>query len=146
MNLEMPLEDMDLSSIPMDFRHNCKYLCQLIDCKGKNDLVISPLQEVLAHRKYEKTTKLGKRHKSILRKILEGIDQDDNECFDPPVPAELEASIRVKPRRLRLPWEAEALRKIDLWRKDVRELVEKLSPKTVAEIIRPHDLSGPSGR
>ena len=37
----------------------------------------------------------------------------------PPVPAELEASIRIKRRSVWLPWEAEAIRKIERWREDL---------------------------
>jgi hypothetical protein len=145
MSVEMPHEDMDLSSIPADFRHNCKFLCQLIECKDKNDLVISPLQELLHGRADKKPTELNKRQKTILKKILEGLERQDIECFDPPVPAELEASIRVKPRRCRLPWEAEAIRKIDLWRKDVRHMVERLSPGRVTELINQPPFGSPCG-
>ncbi len=129
MNLEMHYEDMDLSSIPMDFRHNCKFLCQLIECKSKNDLVVGPLQKLLKNRDQRIPQELNRRQKAILKRIIEGLNLDDLESFDPPVPEELEASIRVKPRRGRLPWEAEAIRKIDLWRKDVKVLCERIAPK-----------------
>lgn len=136
MNLEMHYEDMDLSSIPMDFRHNCKFLCQLIECKSKNNMILEPLQTLLRNRDQKIPQALNRRQKTILKRIIEGLNLDDAESFDPPVPEELEASIRVKPRGGRLPWEAEAIRKIDLWRKDVKVLCEHIAPKNISTLLK----------
>ena len=62
---------------------------------------------------------LNRRQIRILNDYLVGLERNDPESMDPPVPAELEASIRIRKRSTWLPWEAEAIRKIDRWREDV---------------------------
>ena len=63
--------------------------------------------------------KLNKRQLKILNEFMDRLQDDDPDWFSPPVPEELEASIRIKKRSTWLPWEAEAIRKIERWRDDL---------------------------
>jgi hypothetical protein len=67
----------------------------------------------------------------MLKSFLKGLKERDTELLDPPVPDELEASIRIKKRSRWLPWEAEAIRKIELWRKDATLISELASNHAV---------------
>jgi len=66
--------------------------------------------------------KLNRRQIKLLNDFMNRIKDDDPECFFPPVPAELEAAIRIKRRSIWLPWEAEAIRKIERWREDLNTI------------------------
>ena len=62
----------------------------------------------------------------ILKDFVRHMEEDGHEEYDPPVPAELEASIRIRERSTWLPWEAEAIRKIERWRKNVSAISLRL--------------------
>jgi hypothetical protein len=64
--------------------------------------------------------KLNRRQLKILNDYMEQLQEA--EMFSAPVPAELEASIRIKKRSSWLPWEAEAIRKIERWRNDLSSI------------------------
>jgi hypothetical protein len=66
------------------------------------------------------------RQQKILKDFLRHVAEDGLEEYEPPVPAELEASIRIRERSTWLPWEAEAIRKIERWRKDVCIIAARL--------------------
>lgn len=108
----------DLSNIPGEFRENYLFLTKLIECNGKNNSVTCNtgylVDELAGIRGL-----LNKRQLKILTQFLEFNRTGDKEALEPPVPAELEAAIRVKKRSWWLPWEAEAIRKIERWRGDV---------------------------
>lgn len=76
------------------------------DCQGRNLLTL--------------------RQQKILKDFVRHVEEDGLEEYDPPVPAELEASIRIRERSTWLPWEAEAIRKIERWRKDVSTISLRL--------------------
>lgn len=110
-------QDTDLSSIPSEFRENYRFLSELINCRDKNDSAANELDHLGQKRLFELRGKLNRRQMKILNDYLN--DSKDPDSLFAPVPAELEASIRIKKRSVWLPWEAEAIRKIERWRKDV---------------------------
>jgi hypothetical protein len=110
-------QDTDLSSIPSEFRENYRFLSELIACMDKNKSAANKLDLIGQESLYELRSKLNRRQLKILNNYC--CHSVDPESLFPPVPAELEASIRIKKRSNWLPWEAEAIRKIELWRKDV---------------------------
>ncbi|MBI5248931.1 MAG: hypothetical protein HY912_05500 [Desulfomonile tiedjei] len=110
-------QDTDLSSIPSEFRENYRFLSELINCRDKNDSAANELEHLGQKRFCEVRGKLNRRQIKILNDYLK--QSIDTELLFAPVPAELEASIRIKKRSTWLPWEAEAIRKIERWRKDV---------------------------
>ena len=63
--------------------------------------------------------RLNRRQLKILTDYLSQIEEEQDDLLAPPVPAELEASIRIRKRTTWLPWEAEAVRKIERWHADV---------------------------
>lgn len=119
MRVDKSAQDMDLSSIPAEFRENYKFLSELIDCKEKNKLASKGLESVVEERLRVLRGKLNRRQLKILTDYLGEIEEEDDNLLGPPVPAELEASIRIRKRTTWLPWEAEAIRKIERWRNDV---------------------------
>jgi hypothetical protein len=119
MKLDKTAEDNELSSIPGEFRENYRFLSELINCRDKNNSAACELEDLVEKRLCRIRGKLNRRQIKILNDFMNRIEDDDPECFSPPVPAELEASIRIKRRSVWLPWEAEAIRKIERWREDL---------------------------
>jgi len=119
MNVDKTAQDSDLSNIPGEFRENYRFLSELINCRDKNASVAECLGNLVDRRLCRLRGKLNKRQLKLLNEFMDGIRDADPESFYPPVPEELEASIRVKKRSTWLPWEAEAIRKIERWRDDL---------------------------
>lgn len=119
MNLDKNAQDSDLSNIPAEFRENYRFLSELINCRDKNAVVAESLGTLVDRRLCRLRGKLNKRQLKILNEFMDRLQDDDPEWYGPPVPEELEASIRVKKRSTWLPWEAEAIRKIERWRDDL---------------------------
>ncbi len=119
MKADKTAQDTDLSSIPGEFRENYRFLSELINCKHKNNSAAQSLETVLEPRLCHIRGKLNRRQIRILNLFVKDLENSEPESLSPPVPAELEAAIRVKKRSTWLPWEAEAIRKIELWRGDL---------------------------
>ena len=47
MKLDKTAQEVDLASIPEEFRENYKFLCELINCRQKNNNVTEPLEKYL---------------------------------------------------------------------------------------------------
>jgi hypothetical protein len=109
----------DLSSIPGEFRENYRFLSELINCKHKNDSLTDGLESLVDQRLSQIRGQLNKRQLKVLNQFIEYANTSDQEAVAPPVPVELEAAIRIKKRAVWLPWEAEAIRKIERWRNDL---------------------------
>ncbi len=130
MSVDKSAQDIDLSSIPGEFRENYRFLNELISCKEKNLTVSRRLDEFLDERLGALRGRLNRRQMKIVNDYLaycddqESHDEYDNQMPDPPVPVELEASIRIRKRSTWLPWEAEAIRKIDRWRTDLKLITQ----------------------
>jgi hypothetical protein len=119
MKADKSAPDMDLSSIPGEFRENYRFLTELISCKDKNNSAAEELENLVEERLCHIRGQLNRRQLKILNQFLKYAKSNDPELLSPPVPAELEASIRIKKRGTWLPWEAEAIRKIERWRTDI---------------------------
>ena len=124
MKVDKNAQEVDLASIPAEFRENYKFLCELINCRQKNNSITKRLEEVAENRLSNLRGKLSRRQLSILTRFLKGFDLEESECLGPPVPPELEASLRLRKRSTWLPWEAEAIRKIERWRADLSYIVQ----------------------
>lgn len=126
MSVDKSIQDIDLSSIPGEFRENYRFLNELISCKEKNQSVGKCFDEFLEKRLSSLRGRLNRRQIKLINDYLAYCDDEDDygENYDqspePPVPVELEASIRIRKRSTWLPWEAEAIRKIDRWRADLK--------------------------
>jgi hypothetical protein len=134
MKVDNSASDIDLSCIPGEFRENYRFLSELINCKEKNTAVSQGLEEMVERRLSHLRGKLNRRQVRILNSLMRNLAVNDPESMDPPVPPELEASIRVRNRSTWLPWEAEAIRKIERWREDVSCIMRNWSPSlTITE-------------
>ena len=125
MKLDKTAQELDLASIPAEFRENYKFLCELINCRQKNNQSQSALNKSLENRLCNLRGKLNRRQLGILTRFLKGYEADESECLAPPVPPELEASLRLRKRSTWLPWEAEAIRKIERWRADISCIIQR---------------------
>jgi hypothetical protein len=119
MKADKTAQDTDLSSIPGEFRENYRFLSELINCKHKNNSAAQCLEKVLEPRLCHIRGKLNRRQIRILNLFVKDLENSEPESLTPPVPAELEAAILVRKRSTWLPWEAEAIRKIERWREDL---------------------------
>lgn len=119
--------DPGLASIPREFRENYRFLCELIACKEKNDCAWKGLEALSERMTVELKGRLSRRQIKILNDFRRGSDIDVADCVDAPVPPELEASIRIRKRATWLPWEAEAIQKIERWRGDVSLMSRNLT-------------------
>lgn len=124
MKADKTSSDSDLSSIPAEFRENYRFLRELINCKERNTSITQNLEELVRNPICTIRAKLNRRQRQILSRLLRGFQYDDNEPFAPPVPPELEASLRLRKTSTWLPWEAEAIQKIERWRADICLIAE----------------------
>ena len=75
---------------------------------------------------------LTKRQIQQRNKLVKAILEKFSRALTPPVPPDLETYIRGKMDRDRLPWEQEALEKVEDWRKKVAEI----RPQILGELRR----------
>ncbi|MBM3298532.1 MAG: hypothetical protein FJY85_01090 [Deltaproteobacteria bacterium] len=116
-------QDIHESRMSGDFDQNYRFLSELIHCKDKNNASAKSLEEMADRMLSQIRGKLNRRQIAILNRYLKVVQEEDRENIIAPVPPELEASIRVRKRATWLPWEAEAIRKIDRWRSDIQNMV-----------------------
>jgi hypothetical protein len=119
MKADKTAQGIDASSIPGEFRENYRFLSELINCEEKNTIATNRLHQLATSRFDPAVAALNRRQLKILKCCMMTLEDEDSEPMSAPVPAELEASIRIRKRSSWLPWEAEAIRKIERWRGDV---------------------------
>jgi hypothetical protein len=124
MKADKTAQGIDASSIPREFRENYRFLSELINCEEKNSAATKRLYELAKGRFHPAAAALNRRQVKILKCCMLSVQEEDAEELAPPVPAELEASLRIRKRSTWLPWEAEAIRKIETWRGDVLCITE----------------------
>ncbi|MEI6134701.1 MAG: hypothetical protein WCP72_06990 [Desulfomonile sp.] len=101
-----------------EFNSNYKYLKRLIqNLKVENSDSIK--KELFGDSEQART--LNKKDMKQLFKFLRKIEHHYEELSNPPIPIELEKSIRSRSREKWLPWEFEAIQKIDDWQKELEE-------------------------
>ena len=101
-----------------DFNENYLYLKKLIqDLKHENGPSVK--RELFGEEERERT--LSKKQMKQLFRFLRKIEHHYEECCTPPIPEELEKSIRAKDSSRWLPWELEAIEKVDTWREELQE-------------------------
>ncbi|MBI5569348.1 MAG: hypothetical protein HY914_05320 [Desulfomonile tiedjei] len=132
MKADKTAHSIDPSCIPGDFRENYRFLSELINCEDKNICAVKTLEELARRRGVGGLANLNRRQEQIWRQFLRNLAKDDPDGLFAPVPAELEASIRIRKRSTWLPWEAEAIRKIERWRCDVQQITQQGATLPVA--------------
>jgi len=105
---------------PGDFKSNYRYLKKLINRALKEGTPIEQLHLVPRQPSPERARELSREDLIKLLHIIRRIKSRYKALLQPPVPRELERDILAKPVDQRLPWETEALDKIEQWHRDVR--------------------------
>lgn len=101
-----------------DFNQNYLYLKRLIEeLETENRATVR--ERIFGGRECGRN--LSKREMKQLFRFLRKIETHYEECRTPPIPTELEKSIRSREAVEWLPWEQEAIEKVDGWRAQLRE-------------------------
>ncbi|HMK36453.1 MAG TPA: hypothetical protein VK463_15370 [Desulfomonilaceae bacterium] len=101
-----------------DFNQNYKYLKKLIqDLKVENGTSLR--REIFGEDEPDRV--LTKKQMKQLFRFLRKIENHYEECCNPPIPEELEKSIRTRESSQWLPWEMEAIEKVDAWREALND-------------------------
>ncbi len=111
-----------VSDPPGDFNSNYRYLKQLINKALKEGTPLEELCLIPKQGSKEKGKQLSRDDLIKLLHIIRRIKSRYQRLLQSPVPRELERDILVKRPESRLPWEQEALDKIEQWRKDVKRV------------------------
>lgn len=107
---------------PGDFKSNYRYLKQLINKALKEGTPLETLHLIPKHPPRKTPKQLSKDDLIKLLHIIRRIRTRYQRLLQPPVPRELERDILAKAPRERLPWESEALEKLEHWREDVNSV------------------------
>ncbi len=116
-----------------DFNAQFDYLKKLIQVLKKEDSE-AVQKEIFGDKESEK--KLTKKEMKQLFRSLRKIEKQLQACGEPPIPVELENAIRSRDSEEWLPWELEAIGKIDAWREEIQEKkggARKMLEETLAE-------------
>lgn len=108
-----------VSEPPGDFTKNYKYLKQLINKALKEGTPLEDLHLVQKHPQKKQLKRLSRKDLLRLLATIRRIKERYQELLQCPVPWQLERDILAKDPEDRLPWEDEALEKIEQWRNDV---------------------------
>jgi hypothetical protein len=101
-----------------DFNQNYSYLKMLIqELRVEDD---KSLKRALFGEDDNERTLTKKQMKQLFR-FLRKIEHHYEECCNPPIPDELEKSIRQRESDEWLPWELEAIEKVDSWREALQD-------------------------
>ncbi len=101
-----------------DFNENYQYLKKLIgDLKAENGTSVA--EDIFGEDGRNK--KLTKKQMKELFRFLRKIEKHYEDCCKAPIPEELEKHIRSRASSEWLPWEMEAVEKVEAWREEVRE-------------------------
>lgn len=127
MRMDKSAHDIDPCTIPGEFKENYRFLSELIRCRDKNYSICRGLASLGEANLMASRGQLNRRQLKIVKDFFSGIHQGDGDSLPAPVPEELEASIRIRKRSTWLPWEAEAIRKIEKWREDAHFILQNRS-------------------
>jgi hypothetical protein len=108
-----------VSEPPGDFKSNYRHLKQLINKALKEGTPLEELCLVPKNPTQGKPRQLSRQDLVSLLHIIRRIKVQYQALLESPVPRELERDIRMKTPQERLPWETEALEKVDQWQRDV---------------------------
>ncbi|MDQ1237858.1 MAG: hypothetical protein QG577_42 [Thermodesulfobacteriota bacterium] len=125
-------EGASLDSI--DFTHNYRNLKKIIQAiRVENGQTVG--KELFGDE--EDVPALTKKDLKDLFKMLRKIEHHYEECCNPPIPQALEKSIRNRDSSEWLPWELEAIEKVEIWRSDLddrKKKAAKMFEQTLAKI------------
>lgn len=111
-----------VSEPPGDFKNNYKLLKQIINKALKEGTPLEDLHLIPRNPSDKKTKQLSKDDLLRLLHTIRRLKTRYQRLLQCPVPHELERDILAKAPEERLPWETEALEKIEQWRVDVQSI------------------------
>jgi hypothetical protein len=101
-----------------DFDQNYRYLKTLIkELKAENGTSVG--RAIFGEE--DESRALTKKQMKQIARYLRKIEHQYDECTTPPIPDELEDAIRDRSYEEWLPWELEAIEKVDAWREELQE-------------------------
>lgn len=101
-----------------DFDQHYRYVKKLIQ-DLKDDNQPSLRKELFGEEEGNRT--LDQKKMQGLSRVLRKVERHYRELSTPPIPTELEGSIRSRDDSEWLPWEMEAIEKVDAWRQELQE-------------------------
>jgi hypothetical protein len=101
-----------------DFDQHYRYVKKLIQ-ELREDNHASLRKELFGEDEGDLT--LDKKQMQSLFRVLRKVERHYRECCTAPIPKELEGSIRSRDDSEWLPWEMEAIEKVDAWRQELKE-------------------------
>jgi len=105
-----------------DFNQNFRSLKKIIQAiKVENGQTVE--RELFGAE--ENVPALTKKDLKDLFKALRKVENQYEECCNPPIPQALEKSIRNRDSSEWLPWELEAIEKVEIWRSDLDDRKKK---------------------
>lgn len=105
---------------PGDFESNYRHLKRTINTAIKNGVSLNQLNLIPKNLSEKPPKNLSRDDLLRLLKLIRRIKSRCESLLEPPVPAELERDILAKQPEDRLPWETEALEKIQTWKESLR--------------------------
>jgi hypothetical protein len=113
-----------------DFTENYGYLKRLIgELKKENSESVT--EQIFGEAEHGRL--LTKKQMKQLFRFLRKIEKNYEECCEPPIPEELEKSIRGRDSSQWLPWEMEAIEKMEVWNEQIR--VRRLEARQKLDIL-----------
>lgn len=101
-----------------DFEQHHRYVKKLIQ-HIKEDNHASLRKELFGEEAVNRA--LDPKQMQGLSRVLRKVERHYRELSTPPIPKELEGSIRSRDDAEWLPWEMEAIEKVDAWRQELQE-------------------------
>ncbi|MFH0958115.1 MAG: hypothetical protein V1897_05370 [Pseudomonadota bacterium] len=105
---------------PGDFESNYRQLKKTINTAIKNGIALDQLNLIPRNTTEKPPENLSREDLLRLLKLIRRIKSRCESLLEPPVPPELERDILAKSPEDRLPWETEALEKIEAWKKALK--------------------------
>ena len=115
-----------------DACENYDYLKEIIKVASRNGWDMESLGLVSKDLPTNPDGPLTKKAFQDLNRSVGNALKRFDKALTPPVPLDLEESIRARKKEKWLPWEAEAIEKIEAWRADVK----KVKPRILEELNR----------
>ncbi|MCX5874231.1 MAG: hypothetical protein NTY51_13505 [Deltaproteobacteria bacterium] len=107
---------------PGDFESNYRNLKKIINTAIKNGVALDQLNLIPKTPSEKPPKNLSRDDLLRLLKLIRRIKSRCESLLEPPVPAELERDILAKSPDDRLPWETEALEKIEAWKEALKTM------------------------
>ncbi len=111
-------------------RQKYDHVKELMKIAAKNEWDVESLKLISKDLPKTEPIPLSKKQVQDRNRKIKNVLKRFGEVLTPPVPQDLEQHIRGRDSETWLPWEAEAIEKIDRWRDDIQEI----KPQIIKEL------------